>query len=125
MDHRQPEELIFTMVREADWREAQRLGAYHGSADDRADGFLHFSSAGQLCESARRHRAGEADLVLVAVEAARLGPALRWEYAASRGEAFPHLYGPLAVSDVLWVSPLPLGAGGEHVFPDSIPSGGG
>ncbi len=59
------EPVIYTMVRAADWREAEALGEYRGGADDRRDGFLHFSTAGQLRASAAKHRAGEADLVLV------------------------------------------------------------
>jgi uncharacterized protein (DUF952 family) len=56
-----------------------------------------------------------ADLVLAAVEADALGPALRWE--RSRGGApFPHLYGPLALDAVVWTRPLPLGADGRQRF---------
>ena len=114
---------IYTMVRAADWHAAEAAGAYHGSADDRRDGFLHFSTAAQLRASAAKHRAGEADLVLVEVEAAALGPALRWEPAAGgkRPGLFPHLYGPLPLSAVRSAAPLPLGADGLHVFPPGIP----
>jgi uncharacterized protein (DUF952 family) len=117
------EPVIYTMVRAADWREAEALGAYRGSADDRRDGFLHFSAAGQLRASAAKHRAGEADLVLVEVEAAALGPALRWEPAAGgkRPGLFPHLYGPLPLSAVRSAAPLPLGGDGVHIFPPGIP----
>ena len=73
------------MVRAADWRVAEAAGAYHGSADDRRDGFLHFSDAAQIRASAAKHRAGEPDLLLVAVEAAALGEALRWEPASGGG----------------------------------------
>ena len=47
----------------------------------------------------------------------RLGPALKWEPARG-GALFPHLYGPLAIANVLWVRPLPLDGAGRHVFPD-------
>lgn len=81
------------------WEEAVAAGQYTGTEDDRRDGFIHFSTATQLSESARRHRAGQAGLVLVAVEPARLGDRLHWE--RSRGGAlFPHLYGPpIAIGD--------------------------
>lgn len=117
------ETLIYTMVHAADWREAQAFGEYRGSADDRRDGFLHFSAATQLRESAAKHRAGEADLLLVEVEAAALGPALRWEPAAGgkRPGLFPHLYGPLPLSAVRSAAALPLGADGAHRFPPAIP----
>ena len=83
--------LIFKIVPRAEW-EAES-GDYHGSAHDRADGFLHFSTAAQLPETLRRYYAGQDDLMLVAVDADALGAALKWEYSQSRGEDFPHLYG--------------------------------
>ena len=117
------EPLIYTLVRAADWQAAQAAGAYAGSADDRRDGFLHFSSAAQVRASAAKHRAGEPDLVLVEVDAAACGDALRWEAAAggSRPGLFPHLYGALPLSAVRSVTPLPLGADGVHGFPPAIP----
>jgi uncharacterized protein (DUF952 family) len=99
------------------WREAERAGAFHGSAVDLRDGFIHFSTAGQVAETAAKHFAGERDLVLMTVDAAALGKNLRWE--PSRGGAlFPHLYGALPVTAVARVDPLPLGPGGCHVFPE-------
>jgi uncharacterized protein (DUF952 family) len=112
---------IYTMVRAADWRQAEADGEYRGSADDRRDGFLHFSTAGQLRASAAKHRAGEAGLLLVAVEAAAVGEALRWEPAGSRAGLFPHLHGALPLAAVAGVTPLPLGPDGRHAFPPEIP----
>ena len=89
-------------------------GAFPGAPVDLADGFIHFSTAEQVTETAARHFAGQDDLVLVAVDAAALGPALRNE--PSRGGAlFPHLYGALPLDAVLWVKPLPLGADGPYL----------
>jgi hypothetical protein len=59
------ERHIYTLVRRTDWAAAEQAGAYTGSEDDRHDGFLHFSTAGQLRATAAKHRAGEADLVIV------------------------------------------------------------
>ena len=101
------------------WRAAERAGAFRGAPIDVADGYIHFSTAAQVRETAARHFAGVSDLVLVAVDADALGAALRFE--PSRGGAlFPHLYGPLPMAAVLSVKPLPLGAGG-HVFPEPLP----
>jgi uncharacterized protein (DUF952 family) len=97
------------------WQEAARDGLFHGAPVDRADGYIHFSTAEQLRETAAKHFAGQSDLVLVAVEAEALGDALRWE--PSRGGAlFPHLYGALPLDAVRRVEELPLGRDG-HVFP--------
>jgi uncharacterized protein (DUF952 family) len=101
------------------WRAAERAGVFIGAPVDLADGFIHFSTAEQVAETAARHFAGQEDLVLLAVDSAALGPALRYE--ASRGGAlFPHLYGTLPLSAVRWMKPLPLGAEG-HLFPELEP----
>jgi hypothetical protein len=98
------------------WREAEADGLFRGAPVDLADGYIHFSTAAQARETAARHFAGQADLVLVAVTVAALGPDLKWEPSRG-GDLFPHLYAPLPVSAVASVVPLPLGAGGAHVFP--------
>ncbi len=98
------------------WHDAERAGQFKGSAVDLADGFIHFSDAGQVAETAAKHFAGQRDLVLVAVDAEALGSALKWE--TSRGGAlFPHLYAPLDVKLAKSVVPLPLGTNGKHIFP--------
>lgn len=108
--------FIYHMCRRAEWQAAQRAGFYAGSSQDAADGFIHFSTAPQLAASAARHRAGQSDLVLVAVDPGRLGAALRWE-PSSAGVPFPHLYGKLAMAAVAWVADLPLGPDGRHLLP--------
>ena len=108
--------MIYHMCPAETWQQAVRAGAYRGTADDLRDGFIHFSTAGQIAESARRHRAGQTGLVLIGVESERLGDRLRWE--RSRGGAlFPHLYGALDPAETASVHPLPLGPDGEHLFP--------
>jgi len=107
---------IYKICTASEWREAERAGAYRGSAADRTDGFIHFSTAEQATETASKWFAGQRDLVLVAVDGDALGGQLKWE--PSRGGAlFPHLYGDLELSAVLRVDPLPLDASGRHVFP--------
>ena len=116
-------DLIYTLLRQADWRVAEAAGAYQGSADDLRDGFLHFSTAAQLRASAAKHRAGIADLLMVEVAAGTLGESLKWDPASggSRPGLFPHLYGVLPLIAVRRVVPLPLGADGRHQFPPEIP----
>src|SRR5471032_1302199 len=93
-------ELIFKIVPRLEWESSS--GDYHGSAHDRADGFLHFSTAAQLPETLGLYYAGQDDLMLVAVDAAALGAALRWEHSSTRGENFPHLYGVLSCDAIKW-----------------------
>lgn len=109
-------DLIFHICRKEEWAAARAAGRYGGSSQDQADGFIHFSGAGQVRASAAKHRAGQDGLVLLTVEAAALGEALKWE--PSRGGAlFPHLYGELPVTAVRRVDDLPLGPDGVHRFP--------
>ncbi len=109
---------IYHVCHRTEWRNAKVSGQYRGSSQDKADGFIHFSGPAQVVESVAKHRAGQDGLVLVAVDPARLGDALKWE--ASRGGAlFPHLYGPLEPEAVKWVADLPLDSvTGRHVFPE-------
>jgi uncharacterized protein (DUF952 family) len=89
------------------WRAAEEAGAFTGAPVDVADGFIHFSTREQLAETATRHFSGQRNLMLIAIDAARLGAALVYE--PSRGGAlFPHLYGPLPLAACLWSAPLPL-----------------
>jgi uncharacterized protein (DUF952 family) len=112
--------MIYHMCPAETWQAALRDGSYRGTADDLRDGFIHFSTAEQIAESARRQRAGQTGLVLIAIESARLGDRLKWE--KSRGGAlFPHLYGALDPAEAASVRPLPLGPDGEHVFPPLDP----
>jgi uncharacterized protein (DUF952 family) len=108
--------LIYHVCRRDEWQAALASGRYAGSSQDKADGFIHFSDAGQVVASVAKHRAAQAGLVILEVDADRLGAELRWE--ASRGGAlFPHLYGLLPVTAVVRAADLPLGVHGRHVFP--------
>lgn len=110
--------LIYKIFRRPEWDELVAKGETLGAPVDHSDGYIHFSTAQQVMETAARHFANEPDLVLVACDVDVLGPALKWE--PSRGGAlFPHLYRPLRRSDVKWDTSLPLGAAG-HIFPEAL-----
>jgi len=111
---------IYKVCDATQWSEAERDGAFRGSAVDSADGYIHFSTAAQVAETAAKHFAGMLGLVLVAVEAEELGSALKWE--TSRGGAlFPHLYRALPLTAVRWVKSLRLDDNGRHVLPPLEP----
>ena len=109
--------VVYKIVSETLWQEAERSGVFAGAAIDLTDGFIHFSTAAQARETAARHFAGQAGLLLVAVDAGKLGDTLVFEPSRG-GDLFPHLYGSLPLSAVLWRAPLPLAADGTHVFPE-------
>jgi uncharacterized protein (DUF952 family) len=102
---------IYKILPREDWEAALEARRYDGSEVDREDGFIHFSTAEQAPETARRHFHGMDDLVVLEVEAEDLGPALRWEPSRG-GELFPHLYAHLDTYLVRDVSEAPLGADG-------------
>ena len=96
---------IYKILRAAEWQEAERDGRFRGSPDDRRDGFIHFSTAEQTPGTYEKYFSGMPGLMLAAIDAGALGTALKWE--PSRGGAlFPHLYGDLPLTAVLWSRPL-------------------
>ncbi len=110
--------MIYKILKRAEWQMAMETGAFTGSAVDLRDGFIHLSAAAQVVETAARHFAGQEDLMLLAVDEAKLGDALKWE--PSRGGAlFPHYYGSLPASAVVKADPLPWD-GSRHVFPQGL-----
>jgi uncharacterized protein (DUF952 family) len=106
---------IYKILPRTDWDAALAAGRFEGSPVDHADGFIHFSSAVQAAETARRHFAGQADLVVLEVEADELGDALKWEPSRG-GDLFPHLYGSLATALVRAVYEAPLGGDGTPLI---------
>lgn len=110
--------LIYKIFRPAEWEALASEGSTLGAPVDLADGFIHFSTAETVRETAARHFADEGDLVLAAVETDGMDADLKWE--TSRGGAlFPHLYRALRADEVVWTAPLPR-QGAAHAFPDTM-----
>jgi uncharacterized protein (DUF952 family) len=113
-----PDPLIYKIMPAAMWRDAQLSGVFRGAPVDLQDGYIHFSTAAQVAETAARHFRGEDDLMLLTVDAGALGAALMWE--PSRGGAlFPHLYADLDLEAVRRAEPLPWNDE-RHIFPDEL-----
>ena len=109
--------LIYKIFRRPEWDAFRAAGDTAGAPVDLLDGYIHFSTGAQVTQTAAKHFATESDLVLVAIDADRMGAELKWE--PSRGGAlFPHLYRKLRLSEVVWDKSLPLGATG-HIFPEA------
>ena len=81
--------IIYKIVPAALWRESEAAGRFSGSPVDLRDGFIHFSTASQVPDTAAKHFAG----VPISCSSrwksddAR-GPDLRWEPSRG-GELFP------------------------------------
>ena len=112
--------LIYKILPVALWHVAEARAQFDGAPVDLADGYIHFSTAAQVRDTAAKHFAGQRDLLLVSVEAQRLGAALQWEPSRG-GDLFPHLYGPLQVAHVLRVDVLPVRDDGTHDFTGLVP----
>lgn len=113
------EAVIFKISPRAAWAAAVTAGTYTGAPVDLADGYIHFSTVSQVAETAAKHFRDQPDLVLIAIDAAALGTALKWE--PSRGGAlFPHLYGTLDVAHARAVYDLPLDDSGIPKLPESL-----
>ncbi len=108
---------IYKICEQALWREAESDGLFLGTEADERDGFIHFSTAAQLAETAAKHFAKKSHLVLVAVDAEMLGLSLIWEHSRG-GDLFPHLYGALPLAAVRWARPLPDEVDGRRVIPE-------
>ena len=111
---------IYKICPASAWREAERQGVYRGSPADIRDGFIHFSTASQLAETARKHFFGQTGLFLVEVDADALGEALRFERSRN-DELFPHLYGELDLGAVTGVRDMRARSDGYHDIPELTP----
>ena len=110
---------IYKIISKSEWKKAETAGVFKGVAIDLTDGYIHFSTAAQAAETAAKHFAGKADLLLITVNPDELAQSLKWE--PSRGGAlFPHLYGDLNMDAVEDKAALPLSADGTHIFPASF-----
>ncbi len=109
--------VIYKIVPTDLWRDAKETGVFKGAAIDLTDGFIHFSTAAQVRETAQKHFSGQDDLLLVAVDGGALGDKLVFETSRG-GDQFPHLYAPLPLDSVLWETPLTLDDDGAHQFPE-------
>ncbi len=93
------------------------MGRYEGSSQDKADGFIHFSSKEQVRTSVAKHRAGQDHLTLLEVDTSLLADGLVWEPSRG-GQLFPHLYGALPIASISRTATLRLQNDGVHNFPE-------
>ncbi|MFD4294842.1 DUF952 domain-containing protein [Rhodococcus sp. NPDC058505] len=92
-----------------------------------SDGFVHLSTTEQVQLPANRLFLGRDDIVLLYLDAARLGAELRWEPGVPTDPAsmrFPHLYGPLPAAAVTAVVPYLPGPDGMFPAADRTPRPG-
>lgn len=105
-------QLIYKIAHKSDWEAAIAAGELVGTPVDLKDGYIHFSTTGQLAETLNKHYRGQSDLILATVDPELLSAPLRWEQSRG-GQLFPHLY-----------APLPLGAVTAYRTLSARPDGG-
>jgi uncharacterized protein (DUF952 family) len=112
--------VIYKICDAVIWEDARKKGLFAGAGIDLEDGFIHFSTASQVAETARRHFRNRSGLVLVAV--ATDGLDIIWEPSRG-GDRFPHLYTVLPVASAISVTPLTCDDDGVPVpdggYPDA------
>ena len=109
--------LAYKVLTAAELAQLEADGTFAGSPADRADGYIHLSTAAQLTGTVDQHFADRDDLAVAAVDLAAYAPAaVRWE-AARGGEHFPHLYEPLRLDTVIAYGPLHRAADGAVKLP--------
>jgi uncharacterized protein (DUF952 family) len=90
------EAQVFKILTGPQWALWRGLGLTLGSAADRQDGFIHFSTAAQTPGTLSKHFSAHDRLWLVGAAPARMGRALKWEPSRG-GQLFPHLSAPFDV----------------------------
>lgn len=110
--------LIFKIFRPSEWQSLHVQGDTEGAPIDIADGYIHFSTAFQVVETAEKHFKDAGDLLLLALDGDTLGDDLRWEPSRG-GQLFPHLYRKLRLADVLWARAYPQTPDG-HLLPEGV-----
>lgn len=117
-DTKQVEPAYKVLIAE-DWQAAQASGRIHTEVD-RADGFVHLSTAAQLPLTLARYFSHAEQVMLIAVDPKVLAEKLRFETAVGSDRAgyFPHYYGVLSVEYVkqVWTLERSAFALPEHLL---------
>jgi uncharacterized protein (DUF952 family) len=66
-------DLIYKILPASLWRDAEESGFFDGTEAELAGGFVHFSTAEQIRETAQKYFAGQGGLLLIAADKNRLG----------------------------------------------------
>ena len=112
-------EFIYKVVGREVYDASLAAGHFLGQPIDKADGYIHLSTAQQLRETIRLYFAGLSDQVLFQLAAAPFGAAMKWE-ASRNGELFPHLYAELPMSALGKVAHIDIAADGSVDLPDWV-----
>lgn len=110
--------LIYKIMPQPNLEVFKRSGRFTGLGIDLTDGYIHFSTAEQVKETASKHFYSQENLALVWTEANSLGEKLKWELSRGNNH-FPHLYRHWCYDEVLGSSKLPW-KNLKHEFPEFL-----
>jgi uncharacterized protein (DUF952 family) len=116
--------VIFHILKRSEWEAALSRGRY-AAASLRVEGFIHCSTLAQVVDTANRFYRGQAGLVVLCIDEARLRAELKYEapksaHGEAAGEVFPHFYGELNVDAVVRVVELPCEVDGSFRLPSGL-----
>jgi len=112
---------IYHITSKSHWMEARRNTSY--AADSLAtEGFIHCSTEEQLLPVAESFFAGQGGLVVLVMDADRVGAPVRWERSVQppgvdESAVFPHVYGPIMLDAVVASADLEKNELGRFVMP--------
>jgi uncharacterized protein (DUF952 family) len=112
-------EFVYKVVSREVYDASIAAGRFLGQPIDKADGYIHLSTASQLRETIRLYFAGLSDQVLFQLATAPFGAAMKWE-ASRNGDLFPHLYAELPMSALGKVADIDIAADGSVDLPDWV-----
>lgn len=110
-------QYVFHITERSSFAAALETGAYE-TGSLKSEGFVHCSTREQILRTAARFFAGRSGLVILCIEAARLGMQLRYETA--HGEAFPHCYSAIPLDAMPAVLDFPCRADGGFDLPEEL-----
>ena len=108
---------VFHITERSSFAVALETGAYETDSL-KTEGFVHCSMREQVLSTAARFFSGRAGLVLLCIDAARLGSMLRYE--AADGDSFPHCYGAIPLDAIPAVVDFPCRSDGGFDLPEEL-----
>jgi uncharacterized protein (DUF952 family) len=113
--------VIFYLVAESAWEQAKRLGANVASPGV-GENFVHCCDSRQIQYVRNSYFPVDQPVVALKIDPTRLASETRYEFGSGgESERFPHVYGPIHVSDV--VDANTMSPGPDH-HPDRSQNGG-
>lgn len=110
--------MIYKVLTADQWAAAE-AGAPVQAPVDITDGYVHFSTAGQLQATLSKWFRGQTGCLLASFDADDFGQDLKWEPARD-GDLFPHVYGRVSAKQAKAIWLLETGPDGAPLAPGDI-----